>query len=149
LSTPCYFLEERTLLKIEVKDTGTGMKPHEMKQLCKAFGKMESNRNVNKNGNFEHKNIGLGLGLKICKNICELLGGGMAVSSIHGEGTIFTFLIEIPPPITFSALRPLKDQRTSESSPKIEFSFGNLDKADLRFGKSITSHFGEPESVNT
>ena len=37
--------------------------------------------------------IGSGLGLYLCKNLCELMGGEINLSSIYGEGTKFIFSI--------------------------------------------------------
>ena len=38
--------------------------------------------------------IGSGLGLFLCKNLCELMGGEISVKSVYQEGTQFNFSIE-------------------------------------------------------
>ena len=38
-----------------------------------------------------------GVGLKICKQICEQLEGGIEVDSMLGYGSIFTFTMRIKP----------------------------------------------------
>lgn len=42
------------------------------------------------------KNVGgTGLGLHICKNICEALGGWINIQSTENVGSTFTFAIEV------------------------------------------------------
>ena len=55
----------------KIKDSGVGMKPDDLEKLFSAFGKLEDKSCINKNG--------LGLGLNICKNITQLLGGRIEV----------------------------------------------------------------------
>lgn len=63
------------------------MKPEDLKKLFSAFGKLEDKSSINKGG--------LGLGLNICKNITQLLGGSIEVSSEFEKGTEFTFSIKL------------------------------------------------------
>lgn len=50
------------------------------------FGKLASSAGINKNG--------CGLGLTICKQLCELMGGSISLESELGKGSIFTFYIK-------------------------------------------------------
>ena len=72
---------------IEVSDTGTGMKPEDMGNLFQLFGKAKDRNNMNRNGT--------GLGLHICKQIVESMGGKIEVKSKYGEGTSFTMWVEV------------------------------------------------------
>ena len=38
--------------------------------------------------------LGSGLGLFLCKTLCELMGGNIDVQSIYGEGTKFTCYVK-------------------------------------------------------
>lgn len=73
-------------LRIEVLDTGIGMKPQVMSELFDTFSRfdMERNRNIE----------GTGLGLAITKQLVELMQGTINVSSEYGKGSCFT--VEIP-----------------------------------------------------
>jgi len=68
-----------------VEDTGVGIQKGEIKQLFKMFGKLKNTDHINKHG--------VGLGLTICKKLCEQLGGGIRVESEYGKGTSFFFTL--------------------------------------------------------
>jgi light-regulated signal transduction histidine kinase (bacteriophytochrome) len=55
--------------------------------LFKVFGKLKSTSSINANG--------IGLGLTICKRICEFLGGSITVDSEEGKGSTFRVLIKL------------------------------------------------------
>ena len=70
-------------IEFSVEDTGLGMTKEEMNVIFSKFQRTSIS---------EEKNIsGTGLGLTISKNLVELLGGQMWVTSIPGEGTRFWF----------------------------------------------------------
>jgi signal transduction histidine kinase len=73
-------------IKITVSDTGIAIKKHDLNKLFKAFSQLEDA----KTKRYE----GTGLGLTITKNLLDLLGGSISVSSKFGEGT--TFEIYLP-----------------------------------------------------
>ena len=58
-----------------------------MGNLFKIFGKLKDSNNLNKQG--------VGLGLSICKKICQFMGGDITVSSQKDEGSKFTFKVKI------------------------------------------------------
>ena len=73
---------------LDVKDTGVGMTPELQERVFDKFtqGDTSSTR--------EHG--GAGLGLAISKQLVELMGGTISVSSTLGEGTVFNFNIILP-----------------------------------------------------
>lgn len=68
-------------LEVSVADTGRGMTLEEQQKLFKPFPKITS-RKDNPTGN--------GLGLAICKSLCDGLGGNIRVVSQFGQGSTFT-----------------------------------------------------------
>ncbi|MBD2204640.1 PAS domain S-box protein [Calothrix sp. FACHB-1219] len=72
----------------EVEDTGLGIAPQEINLLFEAFGQTETGRKSQQ---------GTGLGLAISRKYVEMMGGDITVTSILGEGSKFTFDIEIHP----------------------------------------------------
>jgi signal transduction histidine kinase len=69
-------------IKIEIEDTGVGIKKENLSKLFMDFGKLDEHSKINAQGT--------GLGLSICKKMIEKMGGAVSVDSIEGEGTTFT-----------------------------------------------------------
>ena len=66
------------------KDTGIGIKQSDMDSLFTLFGKLQRTASLNSEG--------LGLGLRICKQIVEQNGGKIFVESDgENKGSSFTF----------------------------------------------------------
>ncbi len=79
-------LEEDNMLMIaSVKDSGVGISVEEQARLFESFERLDEKKN---------KYIeGTGLGLNIAKQLVELMGGSIEVSSVVGEGSVFTVTI--------------------------------------------------------
>ncbi len=69
-----------------VKDTGPGIAAEELDTLFEAFFQAETGRQSQE---------GTGLGLPISRTFVQLMGGSMTVSSLLGQGTTFTFDIQV------------------------------------------------------
>lgn len=73
-------------LRIEVKDTGIGIKEENLEKLFQNFTRVD----VEKNRNIE----GTGLGLSLTKKLIDLMGGEIQVQSEYGVGSIFTVILK-------------------------------------------------------
>ncbi len=73
-------------LRIEVKDTGIGIKEQDIGRLFQDFERLDlkENRNVE----------GTGLGLAITRNLVEMMQGTLEVSSVYQKGSTFT--VQLP-----------------------------------------------------
>src|SRR5262249_52659191 len=72
-------------LQFSVSDSGIGMTPE---QLAKVFERFtQASKEITR------KFGGTGLGLTISKQLIELQGGSISVTSEYGKGTAFTFFI--------------------------------------------------------
>ncbi|MHB8520441.1 MAG: response regulator [Limisphaerales bacterium] len=71
------------LLRFEVKDTGIGISPETQARLFRAFNQADESTT--------RKYGGTGLGLVICKQLSELMGGSVGVRSAAGQGSTFWF----------------------------------------------------------
>jgi signal transduction histidine kinase len=65
------------MLHFIVKDTGIGIRQEERGKLFKLFGKLEATARINTSG--------IGLGLNICRQIIEGLGGTIQLDEIENE----------------------------------------------------------------
>lgn len=73
--------EEEIELKIEVEDTGIGIKKEDLGKLFQSFQQVDSKRNRNIEGT--------GLGLSITKQLLALMGGTITVESEYEKGSRF------------------------------------------------------------
>ena len=73
------------LLKVEVEDSGIGIKKSDMDKLFLNFTRVDEQKNRNIQGT--------GLGLSLTKNLVELMGGEIHVTSEYGKGSVFTAII--------------------------------------------------------
>ena len=74
--------EGRFTLRMQVSDSGIGIKEENLNKLFEGFQRLdlEQNRNIE----------GTGLGLAITQRLVEQMNGRMDVSSIYGQGSVFT-----------------------------------------------------------
>ncbi|MBF0284151.1 MAG: response regulator [Magnetococcales bacterium] len=71
------------LLSFAVKDTGPGMTEAQMARLFQPFSQADSSTT--------RQYGGTGLGLTITRRLVELMGGEVAVESLPGKGSLFSF----------------------------------------------------------
>lgn len=78
--------EERIKLKLQVLDTGIGIKEEDLKKLFSPFERIEENRNRTIEGT--------GLGMSIVKSLLAAMGTQLDVKSVYGQGSDFSFTVE-------------------------------------------------------
>ncbi|MCI5499682.1 MAG: response regulator, partial [Clostridiales bacterium] len=104
--------EDGSLL-IYMEDTGVGIRREELPYIFQSYGRLDrkANRHIE----------GTGLGLTICKQLTELMGGQLGVESTHGVGS--TFWVHLPQKVVDptpcgpyqEGVRPEKDDRSYNS----------------------------------
>ena len=77
--------ENKMILKIEVEDSGIGIREADMDKLFLNFTRVDEQKNRSIEGT--------GLGLSLTKNLVELMGGKISVKSEYGKGSVFSAMI--------------------------------------------------------
>lgn len=77
--------ENQLILKIDVQDTGIGIKEEDMGRLFHGFERLDQKENRNVEGT--------GLGLAITSKIVDLMAGELRVESVYKEGSTFTVIL--------------------------------------------------------
>lgn len=76
--------EDEVLVKLVVKDTGIGIPQEKLNFIFESFNQLEHN---------EESKGGTGLGLTISQKLVNLMGGTIAVKSVIGLGSTFSFVL--------------------------------------------------------
>lgn len=113
---------------IHITDTGIGITRNRLRNVFDAY----------EQGDFSMTAIegGVGLGLSICKQLVELHGGMIKVSSELGKGSIFTFTL----PLVEESSQEKEIASTTISTDKSEFKFKETPIAVNNLRKAFTSN---------
>jgi signal transduction histidine kinase/CheY-like chemotaxis protein len=98
------------LLRVEVEDTGIGMKESQVQSIFKPFVQADSSTT--------RQFGGTGLGLSIVEKLVRLMGGTIGVDSILDKGSCFWFSLLLPIAGSHPS-RKRKDDSSSQSTDKI------------------------------
>ena len=102
---------DSVMLNVSVKDTGIGIKPADMDKLFSKFDRIEENRNRNIEGT--------GLGMSITKELLEMMGSSLHVSSVYGAGSEFSFTIK-QTVVSWEPLGNFEEEAQEESKEEVK-----------------------------
>ena len=80
---------ENTRILFQVSDQGIGISPEDVDRLFQPFTQADASTTRRFGGS--------GLGLAITRKLCRLLNGDISVTSKPGEGSVFSFSVEVEP----------------------------------------------------
>jgi len=75
--------DKQVLLRMDVSDTGKGIKPEHQENLFEEFVRVDKNHGIE----------GTGLGLHITRRLCAAMEGKINMESEYGKGSVFTVII--------------------------------------------------------
>ena len=79
---------QRVELQVSVQDTGIGISEHDQARLFEPFAQVENTGQLALSG--------AGLGLVICRSLCEMMGGTLNLSSQPEVGTLVQITLDMP-----------------------------------------------------
>ncbi len=86
------------LVEFLVRDTGIGIAPDQQAGIFDAFSQADSSTS--------RKFGGAGLGLAICRQLADMMGGAISVSSVPGQGAAFLFSCPLEATAPLAAAAP-------------------------------------------
>ena len=117
------FAEHDELIAFSVTDTGIGIPEDKIQVIFEAFHQGD--------GGSSRRFGGTGLGLSISRNMSELLGGEIRVSSVADQGSAFTLLlpVRLPEPAEAEA-QPLETAASRNKPSELPAVVTNTDLSD-------------------
>jgi PAS domain S-box-containing protein len=101
--SPAHTGPDMCTLEFTVRDTGIGIAPENHPKLFRAFSQVDESTT--------RRYSGTGLGLAISRNLVELMGGTIELTSELGRGTTLTFTIRAPVAKVLPPMRSLAGLR--------------------------------------
>ncbi|MCC3530981.1 MAG: response regulator [Microcoleus sp. PH2017_22_RUC_O_B] len=89
-------------IRFHIQDTGIGMTPQQIEKIFLPFEQV---------GDTEKQGEGTGLGLAISHKIVSIMGSEISVGSISGEGSTFSFEVELPAADNWTSVARISHQR--------------------------------------
>jgi len=103
------------LIKVDVIDTGIGISAQDQKRLFQPFSQATQPADLQYSGT--------GLGLMICKSLCQMMGGSLELKSELGKGTTVSMVLRLPIVESDNEIRQaelrLKQENASNKSCRI------------------------------
>ncbi|WP_416195054.1 transporter substrate-binding domain-containing protein [Pseudomonas sp. MH10] len=90
-------------VQLRIQDSGIGISDEDQHRLFQPFAQADNSGHLARSG--------AGLGLVICRNLCEMMGGRLSLSSQSGQGT----LVQVA--LTLTTLEPLKTNEQLRDQP--------------------------------
>ena len=131
----CGNSRHESMLRIGISDTGPGIAAERIPELFEPFNRLD-----NEGGAIE----GSGIGLTICKDLIEMMGGEIGVDSEPGHGS--TFWLELPICTQTTTALETKGSDSSSAPISAERIFNVLHRRQS--GQSATGQHGDEQTTS-
>ncbi|WP_051261275.1 response regulator [Desulfovibrio inopinatus] len=121
-------------LVFTVADTGIGIPDEKISTIFESFTQLD--------GSLTRRHEGTGLGLAICKQLVELMGGGISVSSDLQNGTKFTFSLPTKTLKTDATVCPPPQPEPQPPLPQLRILLAEDNQVNLRFATVLLEKQG-------
>lgn len=139
LSFTCKIINDNKVILVgDVRDTGIGMTPEQVKNLFSAFSQADTSTT--------RKYGGTGLGLAICKQLTQLMQGDISVTSQLGVGSCFSFHVTLERSELHSKLRSKSVPHVRDTMPAT-YSSEPLAQAHQQKDSKVNSIAVEPQLI--
>ncbi len=95
------------VIQVAVSDTGPGIPELQQARLFRKFEQLDASTT--------RRHGGTGLGLAICRELCELMGGTIALESVPGQGS--TFIVSLPLERLGDRLEAIEPSEPAQGAP--------------------------------
>lgn len=126
-------VNDRAELFFLVIDSGIGIEPQDKDKLFQSFSQVDAS--------ISRKYGGTGLGLNICKQLAELMGGSIGVESEKGRGSAFSFSIWVG--LCEDEARDVRGAGANAAASDTPLSFSEWEEEE---GRDAVKIFGTPEN---
>jgi two-component system sensor histidine kinase/response regulator len=93
---------DKAVVRFAVRDTGIGIAPEHLKDLFEPFRQVDASST--------RRYGGAGLGLALSRRLVRMMGGELLAESVPGQGSTFTFDVELELPRVSAAPRSLAEE---------------------------------------
>ncbi|MEQ1831128.1 MAG: ATP-binding protein, partial [Pirellula sp.] len=97
----------RPMLQINIVDTGIGISSQAIDKIFDPFSQEDSS--------ITRRFGGTGLGLSICRYLAELMGGGVSATSVQGQGSVFSIIID---PGSLQGIKPMSPEQLASATKR-------------------------------
>ena len=127
-------------LRLTVRDTGIGIPQDQLQRIFERFYQTDLS--------VARRHGGTGLGLTITRDIVELMGGEIHVSSVVGQGSVFAVVVPLrPADPARAAVRPADASREDRTSPVHLPPMSLLLVEDVDVNRDMVRYFLRPHPV--
>ncbi|WP_139276095.1 ATP-binding protein [Pararhizobium antarcticum] len=131
--------QDQAVLRFEIIDTGIGIDGDGLCKLFRPFSQVDAS--------ISRKYGGTGLGLTICKQIVEVLGGRIGVDSVKGRGSTFWFEIPAVPAERLSDDADVDERDEDQVLPRLHILLVEDNRVNQQVAAGLLAHIGQTVTI--